>query len=260
MSSHNRGLFFNSLGGDAAWMIESRRSRSNGRLTIAHTKWCGGCSATNRPFCFAMSHRGRETPVLDWILDTIHNFIRNGFSVASFAGAFVLFLKNRRMRRYIERRLPRALRDHSVEANEMVLRKLDAIIDHLGVRECNAPMSKPLSESIRASSSKRSTSSQPARSIARSIGRSTFWKGMRKMEKLKSRKFWVAIIGALLVVLNNELEWGFSQETIYGFVGIIMTYILGQSHVDANNAGGNISRDSEVKSDAQSYISDQPRK
>lgn len=53
------------------------------------------------------------------------------------------------------------------------------------------------------------------------------------MEKLKSRKFWVAVLGALLIALNDQLEWGFTHESILGMVGIVMTYILGQSHVDA---------------------------
>lgn len=53
------------------------------------------------------------------------------------------------------------------------------------------------------------------------------------MEKLKSRKLWVAIITAVLVALNDQLQLGFTQDSLISFVTIAVGYILGQSHVDA---------------------------
>ena len=55
----------------------------------------------------------------------------------------------------------------------------------------------------------------------------------KNMSKLKSRKFWMTVISALLVVLNEGLGLGIDSETVLAFAGIVMSYILGQSHVDA---------------------------
>lgn len=54
------------------------------------------------------------------------------------------------------------------------------------------------------------------------------------MEKLKSRKLWIAVIGAALVALATQL--GFPQETVDNFVKVIMTYIGGQAAVDLATA------------------------
>ena len=50
--------------------------------------------------------------------------------------------------------------------------------------------------------------------------------------KLKSRKLWMAIVSALLVVLNEGLGLGIDSETVLAFAGIVASYILGQSAVD----------------------------
>ena len=52
-------------------------------------------------------------------------------------------------------------------------------------------------------------------------------------KKLKSRKFWMAVISALLVITNDGLGLGLDKEAILAFAGIVMTYIFGQAHVDA---------------------------
>tara|TARA_R100000808_G_scaffold8880_1_gene24784 strand:+ start:774 stop:947 length:174 start_codon:yes stop_codon:yes gene_type:complete len=53
--------------------------------------------------------------------------------------------------------------------------------------------------------------------------------------KLKSRKLWMSVISGVLVVLNEGLGIGIDSNTVLGFSGIIMSYILGQSFVDAKN-------------------------
>lgn len=53
-------------------------------------------------------------------------------------------------------------------------------------------------------------------------------------EKLKSRKFWVTVVSAILIVLNEGLGLDIDSEAVLGFAGIIMSYILGQSYVDRN--------------------------
>lgn len=59
------------------------------------------------------------------------------------------------------------------------------------------------------------------------------------MQKFKSRKFWMAIISALLVVLNEGLGLGVDSETVLAFAAIVISYIIGESHVDSKKAGVN---------------------
>lgn len=53
--------------------------------------------------------------------------------------------------------------------------------------------------------------------------------------KLKSRKLWMSVISGVLVILNEGLGIGVDSNTVLGFSGIIMSYILGQSFVDGSN-------------------------
>lgn len=50
--------------------------------------------------------------------------------------------------------------------------------------------------------------------------------------KLTSRKFWLAVVSAILVVLNEGLDLGISNETVLAFAGIVITWILGETAVD----------------------------
>lgn len=56
------------------------------------------------------------------------------------------------------------------------------------------------------------------------------------LEKLKSSKLWVSIIGSFLIALNDEYQWGLSAENIYMLVGIAATFILGKSAVSVVQA------------------------
>ena len=53
------------------------------------------------------------------------------------------------------------------------------------------------------------------------------------MEKLKSRKLWMAIVSGLLVVANDGLGLNLDNTTIIGFCSMVSAYILAQGHVDA---------------------------
>lgn len=52
------------------------------------------------------------------------------------------------------------------------------------------------------------------------------------MDKFKSRKFWLALISAILVLLNDGLDMNIPSDAIMQFVGVVVAYILGQSYVD----------------------------
>ena len=52
--------------------------------------------------------------------------------------------------------------------------------------------------------------------------------------KLLSRKFILAVVSALLVILNDGLDLGIDKDTVIAFAGIVATYIIGESAVDVS--------------------------
>ena len=57
------------------------------------------------------------------------------------------------------------------------------------------------------------------------------------MYKLKSRKFWLALLGALLPVVASFLTGEVDPETaVKSSSAILASYILGQGYVDAQAA------------------------
>tara|TARA_Y100000593_G_scaffold95131_1_gene200476 strand:- start:10362 stop:10559 length:198 start_codon:yes stop_codon:yes gene_type:complete len=55
------------------------------------------------------------------------------------------------------------------------------------------------------------------------------------MSKFKSRKFWFAILGAVMpmvaAAMTQEVPW---NEAMMSSVAIVMSYIFGQGYVDAS--------------------------
>lgn len=52
------------------------------------------------------------------------------------------------------------------------------------------------------------------------------------MSKFKSRKFILAVVGAVLIVLNDGLDLGIDSETVLAFAGLLAVWITGESVVD----------------------------
>lgn len=52
------------------------------------------------------------------------------------------------------------------------------------------------------------------------------------MEKFKSRKFWMAVVSAALVIANKGLDLNIPEESIIAIAGIASSYIFGQAYVD----------------------------
>lgn len=52
------------------------------------------------------------------------------------------------------------------------------------------------------------------------------------MEKLRSRKLWVSVITAILVIANEGFNLNLPKEEIMTVAGLAMSYVLGQSFVD----------------------------
>lgn len=53
------------------------------------------------------------------------------------------------------------------------------------------------------------------------------------LEKLKSRKFWMAVISAALIVANEGLDLNIPKDAVMTLAAVVISYILGQSYVDA---------------------------
>lgn len=66
------------------------------------------------------------------------------------------------------------------------------------------------------------------------------------MEKLKSRKLWVTIVSAVLMVANQGLGLKLPTDSILSFAGVVMSYIFGQSIVDAKQQASLAPKKTEV--------------
>ena len=52
------------------------------------------------------------------------------------------------------------------------------------------------------------------------------------MEKLKSRKFILVVVTALLTVCNDGLGLNLPSESIITIVGLVSSYVIAQGYVD----------------------------
>lgn len=66
------------------------------------------------------------------------------------------------------------------------------------------------------------------------------WRMKRMKSKFTSRKFILAVVSAILIILNDGLELGIDSQTVLAFAGLVATYIVGESAVDVARkpAGG----------------------
>jgi len=55
--------------------------------------------------------------------------------------------------------------------------------------------------------------------------------------KLKSRKFWMAIVSALLIVANEGLGLNLPSEAVMSVAAVVIAYILGEAYADGKGAG-----------------------
>ena len=56
------------------------------------------------------------------------------------------------------------------------------------------------------------------------------------MDRLKSRKFLMALATALLMILNEGLDLGIPADVYGWIVGVVISYIVGESFIDASAA------------------------
>ena len=52
------------------------------------------------------------------------------------------------------------------------------------------------------------------------------------LDKLKSRKLWISVLGTAFIALAKGLSIEISDEQIMSIAGIVMAYVAGQGYVD----------------------------
>jgi len=55
-------------------------------------------------------------------------------------------------------------------------------------------------------------------------------------ERLKSRKFWLAIVSAIVVFGNRAFDWGLDEQEVLTIVGSLLSYVLVEGTADAVRA------------------------
>jgi len=56
------------------------------------------------------------------------------------------------------------------------------------------------------------------------------------LQRLKSRKFLMALASAIFIVLNEGLDFGIPPDAYGWLVGVVISYIVGESFIDASAA------------------------
>ncbi len=55
-------------------------------------------------------------------------------------------------------------------------------------------------------------------------------------EKFKSRKFWLATVSGILVILNEGLDLGIDQQTVMSFAALVLGWIFAEAYVDGHKS------------------------
>lgn len=187
--------------------------------------------------------------IIGFVSEVVVALVKHGWSVSSLVIFIFALFKFTPFRRFVMRRLPKWLRRLDNRMDGMDIRisrmeaKIDAIARHMGVENWNAEehaltanMGKSLSKSSQEVIS-------PADSVGVSIRRMNNllnWRMKTMKSKFTSRKFILAVVSAILIILNDGLELGIDSETVIAFAGLVATYIVGESAVDVARkpAGG----------------------
>ncbi|WP_216651739.1 hypothetical protein [Paenibacillus sp. NEAU-GSW1] len=169
----------------------------------------------------------------DIIIELAHALWKNGFSLTALGTAVFVLLKQRIVKKKLRRYIPWLLEDDS-EVKEYVHNQR-LIMERLGI-PWNATSGE---EKPKDSADKRkplSRSHLETFTTAHGAELPTILRRKRLMKKLKSRKFILAVVGAGLIVANDGLDLGINSDTVIAFAGLLATWIVGESAVDAKRA------------------------
>lgn len=190
---------------------------------------------------------------IQFLADTISAVFRHGLSLTTLIVALAALLRVRKVKRKLKKLVP-MLSDDDSEVKEYVSNqariesKVDLLLEERGLKwgAHSAQVSKSQDVTDGQKISLKPTWVMPVR--ARFIGAFTKLTGRLsrsktrgesiQMKKFTSRKFILAVTGAILIVLNDGLDLGIDSETVIAFAGLLATWIVGESAVDAKRASG----------------------
>lgn len=177
------------------------------------------------------------------ILEIGYTVIRNGLTWTSALAVLFILLKQRNMKKRLKKVIPwlfqgdNEVKDY-VKNQQRIESKIDLLLEERGLS-----WAANSSEATTTYSAEKNKTPYISRSVgfitAGSVRRFTNWiiRRMKAMQKFKSRKFWMAVVTAILVVLNDGLDLGIDSETVLAFAGLVATWIIGESAIDAKRAG-----------------------
>lgn len=165
----------------------------------------------------------------DYLLEAVGAFLKYGASPTALIVSLTALFKTKRVKRLLSRRIPWLFRDDADVLNYKdrqmrIEAKIDALAEKMGVDFCGA-----LETGI--------NGQKNSNSLSKSSPVDTYRENRLRriiVEKFKSRKFWMAVVTAILVILNDGLDLGIDSETVLAFAGIVATFIIGESAIDAS--------------------------
>jgi hypothetical protein len=185
---------------------------------------------------------------IDWILHGIELLTRNGVTLTTIVGLLIFgirkILMDQKVLRRLRKRLPWLVSGSNSEVKDyvnnqqIIIHNIKRLMERVGL-EWDVPTLKQSRNS--AIEDKGSyMHSTVAQSVALDAAlpailsyTNSNMRRKKRMNKFKSRKFWMAVVSGLLIVLNDGLDIGLDSETVIAFAGIMATFILGESAVDA---------------------------
>lgn len=172
----------------------------------------------------------------DILIGAIEAFIRYGISPTALLLAVLALFKSRRVKKRLRRLFPWILNDGDIANYESrqirIEKKIDALLESEGIR-WNASTLEPVNPSSLTKRKMFFITHWLGNSTApRAVRNTILGNGGKNMRKFKSRKFWMAVISAALVIANEGLGLGIDEQTVLAFAGIVMSFIFGESYVD----------------------------
>lgn len=146
----------------------------------------------------------------------------------------LVLLRNRNLRRRLDKLLPHWARSES-DVKEYVLNqkriesKLDTLLEERGI------VWRGTIETLKNTEARNLKRLRSIFSMV-TLQKKLLLRRKKNMSKFKSRKFILAIVGAILIILNEGLDMGIDSETVLAFAGLLAVWISGESYVDGKRA------------------------
>jgi uncharacterized membrane protein len=173
----------------------------------------------------------------DLLLEMSHTVWKNGLTLSALGTALYVLLKQRKVKKRLRKFLPWILDDDSeikeyVQNQKIIMEQLNLLLQERGiVWDAKRLGMKDYTTNGKTSSTSRWVAFFYAHFAGLRMKFNTK-RGMRRMNKFKSRKFWLTVVTALLVIANDGLQLNLPSEAIMTVAGVVISYIVGESYID----------------------------